>query len=189
MFDLIVAVGNPGLEYEQTKHNVAWTILDEHPDFRKLNWKSKFKGHYAEAQIGTKKIWLLKPQTYMNLSGESVQPFCQFYKISPEKVLVLHDELDIPLGQIHFKMGGGLAGHNGLKSIAAHLGTENFARMRIGIGKPIHGSVSDWVLSPFRGDDLIIWKKVSEKCMEAVNECVLFGINTVSGKWNKKNLV
>jgi PTH1 family peptidyl-tRNA hydrolase len=188
MYELIVAVGNPGSQYENTKHNVAWTILEDSKYFSTLNWKSKFKGLYAEFQFKTQKIWILKPQTFMNLSGESVQPFMQFYKIAPEKILVIHDELDIPLGQIHFKMGGGLAGHNGLKSIVAHLGTDQFARMRIGIGKPIHGSVSDWVLSPFRGDDLIIWEKTKEKCSEALIECIQFGLNTVSGKWNKKNL-
>ena len=188
MFRLVVGVGNPGNEYANTKHNIAWLLFDSHPATRSASWKSKFKGEFCDAEIKGKKITFLKPMTYMNLSGESVQPLAAFYKISPPEVLVIHDELDIPFGQVHFKMGGGLAGHNGLKSIAEHLGTDNFARMRIGIGRPVHGSVADWVLAPFAKDQQIQLSLLLEKLHGPLEECVLSGIAKAS-VINKKNLL
>ena len=189
MYQLVVALGNPGKEYETTRHNIAWILIDQHPDLKNLNWKSKFKALYAETSISGEKIFFLKPQTYMNLSGESVQPFSQFYKINPQNILVIHDELDLPLGQAHFKMGGGLAGHNGLKSIAQTLGTDEFARLRVGIGRPQFGSVSDWVLSGFKGDEEIKLNKVIEKLAQPLMECVISGVTPVGNKWNKKDLL
>jgi PTH1 family peptidyl-tRNA hydrolase len=124
----------------------------------------------------------------MNLSGESVQPMAAFFKIPPEQILVIQDELDIPFGQVHFKMGGGLAGHNGLKSIAHCLGTENFARMRVGIGRPPHGNVSGWVLSPFSKEEQVqlplLWEKLNDPMLTAVID----GLGKV-GIYNKKNLL
>src|SRR5688500_1806458 len=111
MFQLVVGLGNPGSEYAHTKHNIAWMLLDSSPVFERAVWKSKFKGLYAEATFKHHKFYGLKPQTFMNLSGESVQPLCSFFKIEPSQILVIHDELDIPFGQVHFKIGGGLAGH------------------------------------------------------------------------------
>ena len=118
MIKLIVALGNPGSEYELTRHNIAWTLVDTHPDISSKMWKNKFKGEYTDFNIGSGKVYALKPQTFMNLSGESVGPLCQFFKIEPEEILVIQDELDLPFGQIHFKKDGGLAGHNGLKSMS-----------------------------------------------------------------------
>ena len=189
MYQLVVALGNPGNEYVNTRHNIAWILFDQHPQIKDLNWKSKYKGLYSEANIGGEKTFFLKPQTYMNLSGESVQPFAQFFKIPSSKILVIHDELDLPLGQAHFKMGGGLAGHNGLKSIAQTLGTDEFARLRIGIGRPQHGSVSDWVLSGFKGDEEINLSRVIEKLAQPLIECVISGVTPVGNKWNKKDLL
>jgi PTH1 family peptidyl-tRNA hydrolase len=189
MYELIVALGNPGSQYEKTKHNVAWMILDDLKELRSANWKNKYKSEYAEVELFGKKRWFLKPQTYMNLSGEAVQAFCHFFKIDIKKILVVHDELDIPLGQVHFKNGGGIAGHNGLKSIVACMGTQDFARMRIGIGRPTVGDVSDWVLTPFRADEAIKWSQLQKKCSEILVECIQFDLNTVSGKWNKKDLL
>jgi PTH1 family peptidyl-tRNA hydrolase len=124
----------------------------------------------------------------MNLSGESVQPLAAFYKISPAEILVIHDELDIPFGQVHFKMGGGLAGHNGLKSIALSLGTDNFARMRVGIGRPVHGTVSDWVLSGFPKEQQAFLSSLLEKLHGPLEDCVLSGIPKAS-LVNKKPLI
>jgi peptidyl-tRNA hydrolase, PTH1 family len=188
MFQLIVGVGNPGSEYATTKHNIAWMLLDHSPLFSNAIWKSKFKGLYAETSVKGKKVYGLKPQTFMNLSGESVQPLAAFFKIPPEEILVIHDELDIPFGQVHFKMGGGLAGHNGLKSIAACLGTDQFARMRVGIGRPVHGSVSNWVLSPFGKDEQLQLPILLEKLHDPLLTCVVDGLAKV-GIYNKKNFL
>lgn len=135
---LIVGLGNPGTEYEHTRHNAGFWLLDE------LAWQwnapllteKKFFGAVARAQRHGRDIWLLKPDTFMNLSGKAVAALAQFYKIQPQEILVVHDELDIPCGRIRFKLGGGNGGHNGLKDIQAKLGTADFYRLRLGIGHP-----------------------------------------------------
>ena len=188
MFQLVVGVGNPGPEYAATKHNIAWMLMDNTPTFGQANWKSKYKGLFAEVTLKGQKYYGLKPQTFMNLSGESVQPFAAFYKIPPQQILVIHDELDIPFGQVHFKMGGGLAGHNGLKSIAQCLGTDQFARMRIGIGRPVHGTVANYVLSPFTKDEQLQLPLLLEKLHDPMLTCMVEGLGKV-GIYNKKNLL
>jgi peptidyl-tRNA hydrolase, PTH1 family len=188
VFNLIVGVGNPGPQYADTKHNVAWMLLDQSPLFKTAVWKSKFKGEYTEAVVKDEKVYALKPMTYMNLSGESVQPMAAFFKIGPSQILVIHDELDIPFGQIHFKMGGGFAGHNGLKSIASCLGTDQFARMRIGIGRPPHGDVSNWVLGPFGKDENVQLPTLLEKLHDPLLSAMVDGLGKV-GIYNKKNLL
>ncbi len=162
--------------------------MDQSEPFRSVIWKSKFKGEYAEAKIKGEKVYGLKPQTFMNLSGESVQPMAAFFKIAPAQILVIHDELDIPFGQVHFKMGGGLAGHNGLKSIATSLGTDQFARMRIGIGRPPYGDVSNWVLSPFGKDEAIQLPRLIEKLHDPFMTAMVHGLSK-AGIYNKKNLL
>ena len=188
MFQLIVGLGNPGPEYTNTRHNIGWMLMDYSPLFGSANWKSKFKGLYADVTYKGHKFYGLKPQTYMNLSGESVQPLAAFFKIDPNQILVIHDELDIPFGQVHFKMGGGLAGHNGLKSIAATLGTDQFARMRIGIGRPVHGTVANWVLSPFSKEEQVQLPLLLEKLHDPLLTCMVDGLNKV-GIYNKKNFL
>lgn len=188
MFQLLVGVGNPGPEYAQTRHNIAWLFLEANPLFSNSLWKTKFKGEYAEGTHRGEKLYALKPQTYMNLSGESVQPMTAFFKIPPAEILVIHDEVDIPFGQVHFKMGGGFAGHNGLKSIAQCLGTDQFARMRIGIGRPVHGSMSDWVLGKFTKEEQGQLPLLFEKLHDPMLSAVVDGLNKV-GIYNKKNLL
>lgn len=189
MIKLIVALGNPGAEYELTRHNIAWILVDTHRDISSNMWKSKFKGEYTDFNSTSGKVYVLKPQTYMNLSGESVQPLCQFFKINPDEILVVQDELDLPFGQIHFKKGGGLAGHNGLKSIAKHLGTQDFYRMRLGIGRPDRGSVSSWVLSKFPASQDIELGVVMEKSNEALDFFLREGFKKASNTYNKKNFL
>ena len=135
---LIVGLGNPGQEYEQTRHNVGFWLLDELAWKWKVNFKDekKFYGEVARAATPDGDVWLLKPMTFMNRSGQAVAALAQFYKIKPEEILVVHDELDIPCGRIKFKLGGGNGGHNGLKDIQARLGTPNFYRLRLGIDHP-----------------------------------------------------
>lgn len=189
MIKLIVALGNPGVEYELTRHNIAWLLVDTHPKIENSIWKPKFKGDYCDISVAGEKCYVLKPQTYMNLSGESVQPLMAFFKINPDEILVLHDELDLPFGQVHFKFGGGLAGHNGLKSIAKSLGTQDFYRMRVGIGRPDRGSVSSWVLSKFPSELDIELGVVLEKSNQALDYLLTNGFKKASNEYNKKNFL
>lgn len=188
MYDLVVGVGNPGSEYALTRHNIAWLFLEYLKEINQASWKSKFKGLYAEGAAGGQKFYALKPQTYMNLSGESVQPMAAFFKVSPQNILVIHDEVDLPWGQVHFKMGGGFAGHNGLKSIGACLGTDQFARLRIGIGRPVHGSMSNWVLGKFTQQEFNELEIIFEKLKVPFFEALKSGVAKV-GLYNKKNFL
>jgi PTH1 family peptidyl-tRNA hydrolase len=156
---LIVGLGNPGADYERTRHNAGFWLADElasdlHTSF---TLEKAFFGSVAKARVQGEQICLAKPQTYMNRSGQSVGALARFYKISPEAVLVLHDELDLLPGQVKLKLGGGHAGHNGLKDITAALGSPNFWRLRIGIGHPrslnLQQQVADFVLHPPRRED------------------------------------
>jgi PTH1 family peptidyl-tRNA hydrolase len=151
--DLLVAgLGNPGREYERTRHNVGWLVADELARRHDGSFRSKFSGRVAEVRDGERRLALLKPETYMNESGRSVGAAVRFYKVPPENALVVHDDVDLEEGRLQARLGGGLAGHNGLRSIAQHLGTNDFLRLRIGVGRPERGDprpVADYVLSPF----------------------------------------
>ena len=155
--DLLVAgLGNPGREYERTRHNAGWLVLDELARRHSGSWRSKFSGLLAEIRLGDLRLALLKPETYMNDSGRSVGAAVRFFKVEPEQVLVVHDDVDLEAGRLQARAGGGLAGHNGLRSLAQHLGSQDFLRLRIGIGRPGRGDprpVADWVLSPFSPEE------------------------------------
>ena len=152
---LIVGLGNPGDKHQKNRHNVGFMAVDEIADEYGIGpFRSKFQSEMAEGRIGGEKVVLLKPQTYMNESGQGVGKAAKFYKIAPERVIVFHDELDLDPGKCRVKLGGGVAGHNGLKSIKAHLGTPDFQRVRIGIGHPgDKNRVSGYVLSDFAKAD------------------------------------
>jgi peptidyl-tRNA hydrolase, PTH1 family len=153
---LVVGLGNPGREYERTRHNAGWLALDELARRHDGSWRSKFSGSLAEVRLGDAKVALLKPETYMNESGRSVGAAARFFKVAPEQVLVAHDDVDLESGRLQARSGGGLAGHNGLRSLAQHLGSQDFLRLRIGVGRPGRGdrrSVADWVLSPFAPEE------------------------------------
>jgi len=144
---LFVGLGNPSDKYKNNRHNIGFMVMDAIADG---SYKSKFQGLVSEMRLSGQKVMLLKPQTYMNESGQSVAKVAQFYKIEADKVVVFHDELDINAADVRVKQGGGNAGHNGLKSIQSHLGTADFWRVRIGIGRPPHnGDVSNYVLDDF----------------------------------------
>jgi peptidyl-tRNA hydrolase, PTH1 family len=151
--DLLVAgLGNPGREYERTRHNAGWLVVDEVARRHGGSWRSKFSGSLAEARLGERRLALLKPETYMNESGRSVSAAARFFKVPAESILVVHDDVDLEAGRLQARRGGGLAGHNGLRSLAQDLGTQDFLRLRIGVGRPGRGDprpVADWVLSPF----------------------------------------
>ena len=186
---LIVGLGNPGSKYQNTRHNIGWDVLELLPDYQNLKWIEKFKGQYAVQSIGSDKIYYLKPQTFMNLSGESVQPLMNFFKITIENILVVHDELDLPFGTIAFKNGGGLAGHNGLKSIAGILGTQDFKRLRMGIGRPVHGDVSNWVLSGYVGEDKDFLEAYLKGAAVALEEYKKSGFDSAARIYSKKKIV
>jgi PTH1 family peptidyl-tRNA hydrolase len=153
---LVVGLGNPGREYERTRHNVGWLVLDELARRHDGSWRSKFSGSLAEVRLGDLRLALLKPETYMNESGRSVGAAVRFFKVEPEQVLVVHDDVDLEPGRLQARAGGGLAGHNGLRSLAQHLGSQDFLRLRIGVGRPGRGDprpVADWVLSPFSPEE------------------------------------
>lgn len=189
MIKLVVGLGNPGPEYELNRHNVGWLAMDTSTHLQNANWKSKFKGIYTEASIDGEKVYFLKPQTYYNVAGESVQALMHFFKISPKEILVLHDDLDLEFGQLQVRMGGGLAGNNGLKSITQCLGTQDFARVRIGIGRPVHGSVSAWVLSNFPTDQNTELEIVLSKANEALDCILKNGLQKASNQFNRKNFL
>ena len=152
-YDLLVAgLGNPGREYAANRHNVGWMVVDELARRHDGAWKSKFNGKLAEVRIDGHKVALLKPETFMNDSGRTVQAAMRFFKLEPDAVLVVHDESDLPLGRLQARLGGGTAGHNGVRSVASHLGTPEFLRLRVGVGRPGRGDprpLADYVLSDF----------------------------------------
>jgi peptidyl-tRNA hydrolase, PTH1 family len=153
---LVVGLGNPGREHAQNRHNVGWMVVDELARRHGGSFKAKFSGQLAEVRDGELRLGLLKPELYMNLSGRSVAPAVRFFKVPPEQLLVVHDEGDFDLGRLQARAGGGLAGHNGLRSIARELGTQDFLRLRIGVGRPERGDprpLADYVLSNFEPHD------------------------------------
>jgi len=152
---LVVGLGNPGREHARDRHNVGWMVVDELARRYGASWKGKFSGQLAEIRVDGHRVALLKPETYMNESGRSVGGAARFYKVEPDAVLVIHDEIDLDHGRLQARRGGGLAGHNGLRSIAAHLGSQEFLRLRVGVGRPGRGDArapADYVLSPFTPD-------------------------------------
>ena len=162
---LVVGLGNPGLEHSKTRHNIGFTALDmisERYSFE--NWKNKLNGHYATGIVGKQKTILLKPQTFMNMSGSCVKSFVDYFKIENNNLFVIYDDIDLKLGVMKKKIGGGHAGHNGVKSIFENLQTSNFYKIRIGISRPEQKEkVANFVLSKFSLDELIMVKDVLEK--------------------------
>ena len=155
--DLLVAgLGNPGREYARNRHNVGWLVVDELARRHGGSWRAKFNGRLAEIRIDGHKVALLKPETFMNDSGRPVQAAAKFFKLDPDAVLVVHDEGDLELGRLQARLGGGTAGHNGLRSIQQQLGTPDFMRLRVGVGRPERGDprpLADFVLADFRPED------------------------------------
>jgi PTH1 family peptidyl-tRNA hydrolase len=155
--DLLVAgLGNPGREYARNRHNAGWMVVDELARRHGGSWRSKFNGQVAEVRIDGHKIALLKPETFMNDSGRSIRSAMDFFKLEPDTVLVVHDESDLEHGRLQARRGGGLGGHNGLRSVAEQLGTPDFLRLRVGVGRPERGDprkLADFVLSDFTPDE------------------------------------
>jgi PTH1 family peptidyl-tRNA hydrolase len=153
---LVVGLGNPGHQYEHNRHNAGRMVVDELARRHGAGFRSKYSGRLADIRVADAKVALLAPETYMNDSGKSVAPAVRFYKVPLDGLLVVHDEGDFDLGRLQARLGGGLAGHNGLRSIASQLGSQEFLRLRIGVGRPGRGDprdLADYVLADFEPDD------------------------------------
>ena len=172
---LVVGLGNPGPKYEWTRHNVGFLVVDELAERANIPvQKLKYKALTNTTVIGGQSVLLMKPTTYMNLSGESVGQAARFYKIPPERVLVISDDVALPQGKLRIRRSGSAGGHNGLKNIIAHLGTDQFPRLRVGVGEKPHPDydMADWVLSKFAGEDLKTITEAIRKAADAV-ECLI----------------
>lgn len=215
MIKLVAFLGNYGKEYEKTRHNVAWQFEKSLPFADKLSWQTKFKGNYATVEPETlaqwckdfglltkkdgspviipdemERIYFLKPETYMNLSGESIIELCNFYKIKPEETLVVHDELELPFGTISLKWSGGLGGHNGLRSTKQVFGTADFWRLRFGLSKPSGIDIASYVLGKFTSDEQISLSQIFAQSAVLFAK-VLFSVKpeNLIQEWGKKKLL
>jgi peptidyl-tRNA hydrolase, PTH1 family len=186
--DLLVAgLGNPGREYARTRHNVGHMVCDELARRHGASYRSKFSGDHAELRLEGVRLALLKPQTYMNESGRSVGAAVRFFKLPPDRLLVVHDEVDLELGRLQARLGGGLAGHNGLRSVAQHLGTPEFMRLRVGIGRPERGDprpVADWVLTPFAPE--VDVEGLVARAADAVETIARDGLEEAQQRFNER---
>ena len=171
---LIVGLGNPGKQYDQTRHNIGFTVIDELAKrFHIALDQAKFKGLYGSTVMNGERIFLLKPLTYMNLSGESIGPFMDYFQIDLDDLLVIYDDLDLPVGKIRLRQKGSAGGHNGIKSAIAHLGTQQFNRIRVGINRPSNGmAITDYVLGRFLNDEQEMIKKAVDQSSDACEEWI-----------------
>jgi len=187
---LVVGLGNPGKRYAETRHNIGWKAVDRLAERGLAQpYREKFHGHLTELELSGQRVSVLKPQTYMNDSGRSVGAAATFYKIAPADVVVLHDELDLAFGDVRLKKGGGEAGHNGLKSISAHLGTKEYVRLRIGVGKPpadFRGGGADFVLEGFTPAERASLDGIVERAREAVVLLVGHGLDHAMNVTNRR---
>ena len=184
---LIVGLGNPGKQYEATRHNIGFHVIDELS--KRLNiplTQSKFNGMYGIGHIGAEKVMLLKPLTYMNLSGECIVPMMDYYEVNDDEIVVIYDDLDLQVGKLRLRQKGSAGGHNGIKSIIQHLGSQEFNRIRIGVDRPKNGmKVPDYVLSNFSEDEKIEMihavKNSANACEDWVTKKFLDVMNTYNG--------
>jgi peptidyl-tRNA hydrolase, PTH1 family len=184
---LVVGLGNPGREYARNRHNVGHMVVDELARRHDGSWRSKFSGQLAEIRLDGHKLALLKPETFMNESGQSVGAAMRFFKLDPDAVLIIHDEGDLERGRLQLRLGGGLGGHNGLRSIASHLKTNDFLRLRVGVGRPGRGDprpLADYVLADFEPHDdvdSLVWNAA-----QAVEKLEAEGIERAQADVNRR---
>lgn len=165
---LIVGLGNPGAQYARNRHNIGFMVLDEIARKFGVPWASRPNLELSELRFGSAKLWLMKPQTFVNLSGTALAPFVRFHRLEPEGILVVHDEMDLPFGRVRFRTGGSAGGNNGVKDVISRLGTDRFVRLKLGISRPPAGwEVANWVLSNFQPEESDLLEKVVQKGVEA----------------------
>jgi peptidyl-tRNA hydrolase, PTH1 family len=187
---LIVGLGNPGAKYDRTRHNVGFDLVDRLAQRWQVSMtnQKKFQGIAGEGLAGRQKIRLLKPQTFMNLSGQSVRALLDWYKLNPTEVLVLYDDLDLPLGKMRMRLSGSAGGHNGMKSLIGHLGTSEFPRLRIGIGKSNDETISH-VLGKFMLAEATVVSEVLDLAADAVEWSLREGVEKAMSKYNGRSVV
>lgn len=184
---LIVGLGNPGKEYENTRHNVGFMVLDNFANKNKLNFnKTKFDGKFCELVVNKEKVIFLKPQKYMNLSGEVVRDYVRFYKINIKDILIINDDLDLDLGKIKLREKGSCGGHNGLRNIELNLGTNVYKRLKIGISNNKLIETKDYVLGKFSNDDLNLINNTIDVAVNIINDFLLLDFDKLMNKYNKK---
>ena len=185
---LIVGLGNPTREYEHTRHNAGFDAVDMLADRLNISVKEKkHKGLCGKGMLGAEKVILLKPQTYMNLSGESVRAAADFYKIDHEHIIVMYDDIDLDVGKLRVRAKGSAGGHNGIKNIIAHLGTQDFPRVRIGVGaKPDRMDLADYVLGRFPQVEQSVMEDAVKEAAEAAAAIVEDGIDAAMNRFNRK---
>ncbi len=185
---VIAGLGNPGRKYKDTRHNVGFAALDKLADDLGLSWKEGKKSLIAESRAGGEKIFLIKPMTYMNLSGEAIRPLMTFYDVEVENLMVVYDDLDLEPGSLRLRLKGGHGGHNGIKSIINQLGAKEFKRVRIGIGRPPEGdSVTSHVLGTFAPGDKKAVEETIHLSAEAAEAWFTKPFNEVMNHYNRKN--
>ncbi|ANB61870.1 aminoacyl-tRNA hydrolase [Anoxybacteroides amylolyticum] len=183
---LFVGLGNPGKEYEETRHNVGFMVIDELARRWNVSYnQAKFHGIFGSHIICGEKVILCKPLTYMNLSGECVRPLIDYFKINIEDVVVIYDDLDLPVGKIRLRTKGSAGGHNGIKSLIYHLGTEQFKRIRVGIGRPQNGQkITDYVLGRFQAEEALEIKQAIHRAADACEKFVGASFVQVMNEFN-----
>ena len=183
---LVAALGNPGNEYLGTRHNIAWQAIEYLSFYDELNWTSKFNSEYSIITLNDEKIYFIKPQTYMNRSGDGILALLNYFKIATEEIIIIQDELELDFGTISLKNGGGLAGHNGLRSIAANLGTRDFYRFRLGISKPPNiSNITNYVLGNFNSHEKELLPDYFEKSAEVIEAILKNGCKNYEKKYKK----
>lgn len=186
---LVVGLGNPGKKYENTRHNTGFLVMDTLCREHGVSCdRSRFRALTGEAVLGGKRVLLLKPQTFMNLSGEAVREAAAFYKIPPERVLVIFDDISLPVGTLRIRAKGSAGGQNGVKNIIAQLGSEQFPRIKVGIGGKPHPDydLADWVLSSFRPEEQEAMQDAAKRASAAVSELIEHGVPSAVQKYNGK---
>jgi len=187
---LIVGLGNPGPKYLWTRHNAGFIVLDRFASLAGIQMVRKnFGGLYGEGEFKGNRLLLLKPQTFMNLSGRSVAEALRFHKLEPADTIIIHDDLDIPFGQIKCKADGGHGGHNGLRSLHQELGSGGYNRLRVGIGRPVHGNMADYVLTNFGKEELISLPQLVDGVVDALEMMVTEGLPKTMSLYNNKLLI
>lgn len=167
---LVVFLGNPGTEYKLTRHNSGFIVAENIALTQDLRWGQKFFGMFAKTEFNGRQHCFLKPETFMNLSGKSVQAAKSFFKLSEHEIVVVHDDIETEFGVVTFREGGGFAGHNGLRSIANSIGTPNFLRIKIGVGRPKKGDVSSFVLGKFTPEEMPFLPVMAEAAEDKLRE-------------------
>jgi peptidyl-tRNA hydrolase, PTH1 family len=185
---LVVGLGNPGTHYEDNRHNVGFMVVDllsTQENTLRFGPSQRFEAQLAKGALVGRPAVLVKPQTYMNLSGRSVGPLAHFYRIPSERIAVVHDDVDLDLGRLKVKQGGGDAGHNGLRSLTECLGSADFIRVRFGIGRPEHGEVADFVLSGFRREEMSTVEEGVRRAARAVRTLITRGVKEAANRFNR----